>query len=77
MALMAAEAGICIAPIHDSIGTHIAYARWVRTAFKSCIDRVDQKFLDREILIPSKVTPLNYPGADRKRFAKSRHILGC
>ena len=77
MALMAAEAGIRIAPIHDSIGTHISYARWVRAAFKSCIARVDQKFLDREILIPSKVTPLNYPGADRKRFAKSRHILGC
>ena len=77
MALMASEAGIRIAPIHDSIGTHIAHARWVRTSFKACISRVDQKFLDREILIPSKVRPLDYPGADRKRFAKSRHIIGC
>lgn len=77
MALMASEAGIRIAPIHDSIGTHIAHARWVRTAFKACISRVDQKFLDSEILIPSKVRPLDYPGADRKRFAKSRHIIGC
>ena len=37
MALMALEEGIDMAPIHDSIGTHVCHARWARKAYSKAM----------------------------------------
>lgn len=77
IAVMAKEAGYRLAPIHDSFGTHISGARWVREAFKEVmIHRIDRQWLNNGVLIPQKVSPLPYDGADIGRFMKAQHFLG-
>lgn len=74
MAIAAKERGFCLAPIHDSFGSHIGNALWVRDQFKTCMMKVPTSWLN-QTLIASKHDPLPYEGIDIKRFKKSRFCL--
>jgi len=77
LAVMAKNSGYRLAPIHDSFGTHICGAFWVRRAFRvAMIHKLDRQWLNTAVLIPSKVQPLPYEGADVNRFGKAQHFLG-
>jgi DNA-directed RNA polymerase len=77
IAVMAKEAGYRLAPIHDSFGTHICGARWIRAAFKEVmIYRINRQWINTDVLIPSKIDPLPYKGADVDRFMAAQHFLG-
>ncbi len=76
VAVMAMEAGYRLAPIHDSFGTHICGARWVREAFKTAMLKVDRQWVNNGILRPNKVDVMPYDGIDLKRFLKAQHFLG-
>jgi DNA-directed RNA polymerase len=75
LAVMAKLAGFNLAPIHDSMGTHICGARWVRRAFMDVMFKIDRQWINNGILRPNKVEVMPYDGIDLKRFEKARHFL--
>ena len=77
VAVRAMEDGYRLAPIHDSFGTHICGARWMRHTFKMVmVHQIPKQWINTNVLIPSKIDPLPYEGADINRFMQAQHFLG-
>jgi DNA-directed RNA polymerase len=77
VAVRAMEDGYRLAPIHDSFGTHICGARWMRHTFKMVmVHQIPKQWINTNVLIPSKIDPLPYEGVDINRFMQAQHFLG-
>ena len=67
---------ICVAPIHDSFGTHCCDGLRIKWIVRDVmIHDIPQDFLD-QIFIDHDEEPLGWEGLDKEAFAKSEHFLG-